>query len=261
MRERLKSLRTVSGLGIGNGFFTESRINMYASGVALGYAVTLVLQLIGNKFRIGIDGKDCIDFTWIWLSSKFALSGVLARAYDYSVFSGTRAAIVGPPNCLLEHFDYPPTLLLFTHPLGLMLYSMAFAVRMMATLLIYLAAVYAIIPRPAAVIAALTPYPVFFNTLLGHNGFLTVGLIGLTLALMERRPWLSGIFLGPRISARRASNHADVLDRSHPTDGPDPRDHLRGLACACRTTDVAVPGSRLQRGTASRSCFTGDDGR
>ena len=75
-------------------------------------------------------------------------------------------------------------------------YSMALAVWMMATLFLYLAAVYAIIPRPAAVIAALTPYPVFFNTLLGHNGFLTAGLIGLTLALMERRPWLSGIFLG-----------------------------------------------------------------
>lgn len=196
MCERLKSLRTVSGLGIGTGFFTESRIEMYASGVALGYAVTLVWQLIGNKFRIGLEGKDCVDFTWIWLSSKFALSGALARAYDYFVFSAARDALVGPPNCILEHLDYPPTLLLFTFPLGSMPYPIAFGVWMTATLPLYLAAVYAIIPRRAAVIAAVTSYPVFVNVLLGHDGFLTAGLVGLALALIERRPWLSGIFLG-----------------------------------------------------------------
>jgi arabinofuranan 3-O-arabinosyltransferase len=75
-------------------------------------------------------------------------------------------------------------------------YSTAYAVWMVATLLGYLAAVYAIIPRPAAVVVALTTSPVVFNILLGHNGFLTAGLIGLSFALMERRPWLSGIFLG-----------------------------------------------------------------
>jgi hypothetical protein len=85
---------------------------------------------------------------------------------------------------------------LFTYPLGLMPYATAFAVWIPATLLLYLAAVYAIIPRRAAVVAAVTSVPVLLNVLLGHNGFLTAGLIGLTLALMERRPWLSGIFLG-----------------------------------------------------------------
>jgi hypothetical protein len=196
MREGLKGLRNASGWGIENKFFTEVGLGWPASGAALGYAIVLIRQIIENNFAIGIDGKDCTDFTWIWLSSKFALSGTLAQAYDYSVFSAARAALVGPPNCILEHLDYPPTLLLFTYPLGLMPYSIAFAAWMVATLLLYLAAVYAIISRPVAVIAAVTSYPVFINVLLGHNGFLTAGLIGLALALMERRPWLSGIFLG-----------------------------------------------------------------
>ena len=196
MREGLRSLRTASGWGIENKFPTELRLGLYASGVALVYAIALIRQIIWNNYVIGIDGKDCIDFTWIWLSSKFAVSGALAQAYDYSVFSAARDALVGPANCILEHLDYPPTLLLFTYPLGLMPYSIAFAAWMVATLLLYLAAVYAIIPRPAAVVAALTPYPVFFNILLGHNGFLTAGFFGLALALIERRPWLSGIFLG-----------------------------------------------------------------
>jgi Glycosyltransferase family 87 len=92
--------------------------------------------------------------------------------------------------------DYPPTFLLFIYPLGLLPYSVAFAVWIAATLCLYLTAVYAIIPRPAAIVAALTPLPVFFNILLGHNGFLTAGLIGLALATMERRPSLSGVLIG-----------------------------------------------------------------
>jgi hypothetical protein len=75
-------------------------------------------------------------------------------------------------------------------------YSLPFVVWMLATLLLYLAAVFMIIPRPAAIVAALAPYIVVFNILLGHNGFLTAGSIGLALALMESRPWLSGVFLG-----------------------------------------------------------------
>ena len=186
------------GIGSGwakSGFFTERRLGLYASVVVLIYVIVL-WQIIRGGTPIGLDGKDCIDFTWIWLSSKFALSNALAQAYDYSVFSAARAALVGPPNCILEHLDYPPTLLFFTYPLGSMPYSIAFAAWMVPTLLLYLAAVYAIIPRPVAVIASLTPVPVVFNFLLGHDGFLTAGLIGLALAFVERRPWLSGIFLG-----------------------------------------------------------------
>jgi Glycosyltransferase family 87 len=186
------------GIGSGwakSGFFTERRLGLYASVVVLLYVIVL-WQLIRDGKLIGVNGKDCLDFTWIWLSSKFALSNALAQAYDYSMFSAARAALVGPPNCILEHFDYPPTLLLFTYPLGSMPYWIAFAAWIVATLLPYLAAVYAIIPRPVAVIAAVTSHPVLINILLGHDGFLTAGLIGLALAFVERRPWLSGIFLG-----------------------------------------------------------------
>ena len=43
---------------------------------------------------------------------------------------------------------------------------------------------------------ALTPLAVPVNALLGHNGFLTAGLIGLSLVFVERRSWLSGILFG-----------------------------------------------------------------
>jgi arabinofuranan 3-O-arabinosyltransferase len=159
----------------------------------------LVWRWLRHEWVIRSDGNPtCIDFSWIWVSGTFAASSEPARAYDYSAFSAARAVLAGPGGCIFldNQFDYPPTLLFLTYPLGLLPYSTAYAVWMVATLLGYLAAVYAIIPRPAAVVVALTTSPVVFNVLLGHNGFLTAGLIGLSLALMEGRPWLSGIFLG-----------------------------------------------------------------
>jgi hypothetical protein len=75
-------------------------------------------------------------------------------------------------------------------------YFTAFVVWTAATLLIYEAAVYAIIPRPAALIAALTPFVAAENILLGHNGLLTAGLMGLCLVFLERGTLISGIFLG-----------------------------------------------------------------
>jgi arabinofuranan 3-O-arabinosyltransferase len=97
---------------------------------------------------------------------------------------------------LMNHFGYPPTSLFFTYPLGLMPYVTAFAAWTVVTLLLYLVAIYLIVPRPIAILVALSPFPVFFNIFLGQNGFLLAGLMGLSLIFMERRPRLSGLFLG-----------------------------------------------------------------
>jgi arabinofuranan 3-O-arabinosyltransferase len=42
----------------------------------------------------------------------------------------------------------------------------------------------------------MSPFFVAVNADVGHNGFITAGLVGFSLAFLERRPWLSGIFLG-----------------------------------------------------------------
>lgn len=182
-------------LGIESRLFSERRLLVCGSTAAVSYEVGLAWLLIRHEW-LSRAGKPCNDFNWIWLSSKFALFNSLDRAYHYPAFLNAHANLFGSPYCILEHFDYPPTLLLFTYPLGAMPYPIAFAVWMAATLTLYLAAIYAIIPRPAAVIAALTTYPVVFNVLMGHNGFLTAGLMGLSLVFVERRPRLSGILLG-----------------------------------------------------------------
>jgi hypothetical protein len=192
MSGALRSLRSASCWRIENRFFTEQRILVCASTAAVAYA-------IGLAWRFGAGGSPkCIDFTSMWVSGSFAGSSDPAQMYDNSAWLASWKGLTGLGDCILAqgHTSYPPTLLFFTYPLGLMPYALAFVVWMAATLLLYLAAVYAIVPRSAVIIAALTPYTSPFNVLLGQNGFLTAGLIGLSLVFIERRPWLSGIFLG-----------------------------------------------------------------
>lgn len=194
---RAKSLPDTPSMGKSDtGLFTERRIGLYAVVIAL----TCVLLAIELWPILHADeaGRHCLDFTWIWLIAKLAVSHAGAAIYDPSALAAAKVQFLGSQTCILDpgRLDYPPTLLFFIYPLGLLPYSAALAAWNAATLLLYLAAIYAILPRPIAVVAALTTYSVALNLLLGHNGFLTAGLFGLALATMERRPVLSGVFLG-----------------------------------------------------------------
>ncbi len=179
-----------------SGLFTERRVALYA--VAIAVACAFIAIQLWPILHADQAGQHCLDFTWIWLTGKLAASHAGAAIYDPSALAAAKAQFLGSQTCILDpgRLDYPPTLLFFIYPLGLLPYSTALGVWNAATLLLYLAAIYAILPRPIAVVAALTTYSVALNLLFGHNGFLTAGLFGLALASMERRPVLSGVFLG-----------------------------------------------------------------
>jgi hypothetical protein len=185
-------------IAIENRIFTEWRVRFYGSGVITAWAIFISWLFFQGAWIIGPEGRlGSFDFCWIWVTGKFAVSSDPARIYDGSVFAAAQNLFYRPGECLFLHlFDYPPTLLFLTYPLGLMPYLTSFAVWILSTFLLYLGAVYVIIPRPATIIAALAPVAAVLNFIDGHNGFLTAGFIGLSLALMERRPGLSGIFLG-----------------------------------------------------------------
>ena len=176
-------------LRIEDRIFTEPNLKLYGFGVAWAWALFSGWLLLGGRLR-------SIDFCWIWVSGNLANSSNPALVYDPIAFTAAQITLLGTNECHFLHFSYPPTVLFFTYLFGLLPYVTAFAVWICATIVLYLVAVYAIIPRPAAVILALTPMAVPVNILFGHNGFLTAGLIGLSLVFMERRPWLAGILFG-----------------------------------------------------------------
>jgi hypothetical protein len=180
--------------------FTERRLRFYGTGVVVGLIITVILcwaRPLGH-WLIGPGGKlGSIDFCWIWASGKFAVSSHPASIYDDATFAAAQSELFYPNRCsFIAHFDYPPTLLLTTWALGFMPYVAAYAVWTVATFLVYESAVFSVIPRAAAPIAAIASPASLKNIQLGHNGFLTAGLIGMSLVLLERRPWLSGVFLG-----------------------------------------------------------------
>jgi arabinofuranan 3-O-arabinosyltransferase len=185
-------------LEIEDRLFSEHNLQLYGFGVAAFYA--FIVGWLLCEVILPPNGKlASIDFCWIWVSGKFAMSSDPVGIYDPVVISAVHNALFHPDQCLFpfrHQYVYPPTFLFFTYPLGFMPYLTAFAVWIVATFVLYETAIYAIIPRPAALIAALAPTAVPVNALFGHNGFLTAGLIGLSLVFVERRRWLAGILLG-----------------------------------------------------------------
>lgn len=182
--------------------FTEKRLELYGMGVILAYAVALTCRAFEHQWIILPNGDiQGLDFGWIWLSGKLTASGEAAQVFNGTAFSAAQRAFflpsLGPESVVhFNRFYYPPTFLFFTSLFGSMPYLIACAAWIVAWLAVYEAAIYAIIPRRSAVIVATTPFFVAANILLVHTGFLTAAFMGLSLAFLERRPWLSGIFLG-----------------------------------------------------------------
>jgi hypothetical protein len=192
-------------LQIEDKIFTEERVRLYGLGGFLIFAFLFVWKVFVNMPSIG-EGwpilpngyPKCIDFGFFWLTGKLAVAGDTSQIFYFPSWSAVQAAFFSPGTCPnFNRFFYPPTLLFLTYPLGLMPYTAALAVWVIGSFALYLAAVYAIIPRRAALCAAASvAFLMLSNVLMGHNGFFSAALIGLSLVFMERRPWFSGVFLG-----------------------------------------------------------------
>jgi arabinofuranan 3-O-arabinosyltransferase len=185
-------------LAIEDRVFTGWRLKFYGSGVAIAWALVLAWLLVHGRWIIRSDGTlAMLDFCFMWVSGKFAALGEAPLLFGHRAMSAARDMLFRANECAVAPvYDYPPTALFLSYPLGFMPYLVAFAIWVLATLLLYEAALYNIIPRSAAVVAALAPTPVLLNTFDGYNGFVTAGLMGWSLVFVERRPWLSGTLLG-----------------------------------------------------------------
>jgi hypothetical protein len=186
--------------------FAEWRLSAYGSTVIF-LSLVLAWILFRPHWPIEANGYPyCVDFGLFWLSGKLTAAGHAAQIFDFPVWSKVQEVFSGPlvseesklPGCHnWQPFYYPPTYLVFTYLLGLMPYVTAFMSWLVALLFLYQATIYAIIPRRTALIISATPvFVIFTNVFTGQNGFITAGLLGLSLVLMERRPWISGILLG-----------------------------------------------------------------
>jgi len=178
--------------------FTTRNLRLFGLFWITANAAALARLFLGGLWPIITRERpgSCIDFGWMWLSSRFAALPDPARIYDYGEFAKAQSDLFGAGNCvLLTPFVYPPTYLFFTSPLGHFSFVSAFVLWNAALLLFFGAVVYAIVRHWKTILAAVTLRPVQADVYVGHNGLLTSGLMGSALVMLETRPLLAGFFL------------------------------------------------------------------
>jgi Glycosyltransferase family 87 len=180
--------------------FDRRRILFYTATIVLLLSLALCWAFGHGLWLFQRDGRlRGIDFCWIWFSGKFATTGDAWRIYAEPIYAAAHGNFYHPGGCRLlleQKYTYPPTFLFLNYLIGLLPYLVAYALWVVTTLLFYLAALYLIVPDCITPLVALTPFAVLSTITLGHNAFLTAGLFGLALVLLEHRQWLAGVLFG-----------------------------------------------------------------
>jgi alpha-1,2-mannosyltransferase len=181
-------------------WLNEERVTVYACIFVCLYVLIAIVWIGLSPGLIDPQGKPLgADFMTVWAAGKLALAGEPAAAYDYARhFEVQRQALPWTSDQTAPYFGwhYPPFFMLVAAVLALVPYGAALAAWTAATLPVYLAAIRAIVPYRRWLLFALAFPAVFVNLANGQSGFLTAGLLGLGLVLLETRPILSGVLFG-----------------------------------------------------------------
>jgi len=136
------------------------------------------------------------DFVNTWLGGRSAFSGGPAPWFDFEAYNTMLRRLTGQPDFPDLFWSYPPHLILFVWPLGLLPYLPAYVAWCAAGLALYLLAAHAGgIERRNMAFIAVAP-GVAINVFFGQNGFVTAALLIGGLANLDRRPLLSGLLFG-----------------------------------------------------------------
>jgi alpha-1,2-mannosyltransferase len=136
------------------------------------------------------------DFVNTWIGGRSAFSGGPAPWFDFDTYNAMLRQLTGDPDFPDLFWSYPPHLILFIWPLGLLPYLPAYAVWCAGGLALYLwAARSGGVEKKHMLFLAVAP-GVAVNVFFGQNGFLTAALLIGGLANLERRPIVSGILFG-----------------------------------------------------------------
>ena len=134
------------------------------------------------------------DFLNAWMGGRAALGDGPAAWFDARVYNEALRAIVAIKETY--YWSYPPHVLLFIWPLGLMPYLAAFAAWTLAGFALFLfAVVRGGVPREHLWFVAVAP-AVAVNVLIGQNGFFSAALLIGGLISLDKRPHLAGVLFG-----------------------------------------------------------------
>jgi putative flippase GtrA len=134
------------------------------------------------------------DFLNAWVGGRSAFGAGPAAWFDFTAYNDYLHTFV--PVTETYFWSYPPHVLLFLWPLGLLPYLPAFVLWTLAGFAVFLwAARTGGVEREHLLFIAVAP-AVAINVFIGQNGFFTAALLIAGLANLDRRPLISGVLLG-----------------------------------------------------------------
>jgi len=136
------------------------------------------------------------DFLNVWMGGRSALADGPAAWFDFPAYNQFLRDFLGRPDLHDYFWSYPPHILLFIWPFGLMPYLAAFVLWIALGFAVFLfAAVASGIERRQLMFISVAP-AVTINVFIGQNGFFIAALLIGGLINLDRRPVLAGILFG-----------------------------------------------------------------
>lgn len=179
-------------------WLTEERARAYALIVAaIGFGGLIAVWTGGGPMTDRFGRPIATDFSGMWTAGRMLLAGDATGLFDPWTHFAFQRRTFADPNVEVYGWHYPPFFLAVAALLATMPYVAALALWQASTFTLYLAAIRAIAPPHRLLIAVAIGFPAVFVTLgHGHNAFLTAGLLGFGLLLLDRRPVLAGLCIG-----------------------------------------------------------------
>jgi arabinofuranan 3-O-arabinosyltransferase len=172
-------------------------VELICFALIVAQAVYLAASYLQGTWLVAPDGGGvAADFVNVWAAGRSALAGHAAAAYNWSAHKVIEESAVRHSFNGNYPWHYPPPFLFVAAALSLLPYAIAYVVWVFGTFPVYLAAIRAIIGDCVGYLLAAAFPGVLSNFIVGQNGFLTAGLIGGALTLIEQRPLVAGMFLG-----------------------------------------------------------------
>lgn len=187
---------------------TRRRIARWAGAVLAVYIVLGIGFHVVTRSQTGAGGNPAVtDFNTFYAAPLLTAREGAAALYDnarlhpvekeaVNLAHGGRLTPAQLDTVPVFGWYYPPSFLLFLTWLTLLPYNVAYVAWGAVTAIPYLAAMRAAARDPLGPLLGLAYPAALINGLFGQNGFLSAGLLGLGLALLDRRPAAAGICIG-----------------------------------------------------------------
>ena len=173
------------------------------AGAAFFFCIEFIYFMLSDTPSFYVPSLDALgqtaigrDFLNTWLGGRSALADGPAAWFDAPVYNKFIREFIGAPYVHDYFWSYPPHILLFIWPFGLLPYFPAFLLWTFIGLATFLfAAAAGGVERKHLFFVAVAP-AVAVNVFIGQNGFFTAALLIGGLSNLDRRPILSGVLFG-----------------------------------------------------------------